>query len=263
MAIVGGAIISVFVVGALAAPLLAPYRYDAQIFDRLLPPSLQNPLGTDDLGRDQLSRLVYGARISLYVGLISQAIIVAVGLPLGLISGYYGGKADAVIMRLTEVVLTLPTILLAIVVLAVMGRTISNIFIAIGLTSWPYMARLVRGAVIGVRGSEYIEVARVIGAPDRRILTSHVLPNILGPIIVATTFGVPAAMMTEAFLSFIGIGAEPPLPSWGIMINDGFRWIRSIPHLTLFPSLAITLVLLAFNVLGDGMRDALDPRSRT
>ena len=262
MAALGGIAIILFVALALAAPWIAPHPYEAQIFDRLLRPSSQNPLGTDDLGRDQLSRLIYGARVSLTVGLISQGIVLLIGIPLGLLSGYYGGLIDAIIMRSTDAVLALPTILLAIVMMAVMGRTLNNVFIAIGLSSWPHMARLVRGSAIAAREADYVEAARAVGTRDHSIIFRHILPNILGPIIVATTFGVPAAMMTEAFLSFIGIGVEPPLPSWGIMINDGFRWIQSRPELTVYPSLAITTVLLAFNFLGDGLRDALDPTTQ-
>lgn len=260
LAVAGGILVAIFLVIALLAPLLAPYPLDAQIFPRNAPPSAQNLLGTDDLGRDLLSRLIYGARISLIVGLATQAIVLAIGLVIGCVSGYFGRWIDTLIMRVTDVMFAFPTLLFTIVLLSVFGRELTTVFLAISLSMWPNMARLVRSTVLNIRDVEFIEAARALGAGDLRIITAHIIPNILGTIIVASTFGVPAAIMAEAFLSFVGVGIRPPTPSWGLMVSEGFPWIRSNPALALLPGIAISVTLFAFNFLGDGLRDALDPK---
>jgi ABC-type dipeptide/oligopeptide/nickel transport system permease subunit len=262
LASVGAVLVVLFVAIALLAPVIATQPFDAQIFRRNLGPNAANWLGTDDLGRDLFSRVVYGARISLLVGVATQVLVLAIGLSVGCVAGYVGGWLDGVLMRVTEVLYAFPATLLAIVLLTVLGRNVTNVVLAIGVSMLPTMIRLVRGAVLGVRDVDFIEAARALGASNTRIVVQHVLPNILGPVVVAATFGVPAAIMAEASLSFIGLGIAPPTPSWGLMVNAGFSWIRSDPLIALVPALAISLTLLAFNFLGDGLRDALDPRSR-
>jgi ABC-type dipeptide/oligopeptide/nickel transport system permease subunit len=262
LATLGAVLVVLFVGIALLAPMIATQPFDAQVFRRNLGPNAENWLGTDDLGRDLFSRVVYGARISLVVGVATQVLVLAIGLSVGCAAGYLGGWLDGVLMRVTEVLYAFPATLLAIVLLTVLGRNVTNVVLAIGVSMLPTMIRLVRGAVLGVRDVEFIEAARALGASNTRIVVQHVLPNILGPVVVAATFGVPAAIMAEASLSFIGLGIAPPTPSWGLMVNAGFSWIRSDPLIALVPALAISLTLLAFNFLGDGLRDALDPRSR-
>jgi oligopeptide transport system permease protein len=226
------------------------------------PPSPQHWFGTDSQSRDVFSRVLYGTSISLSVGLVSELIILFIGVPLGLIAGYFGRTVDQVLMRLTDVMYAFPTVLFVIVVVAALGQSLTNIYFAIGFTFWPPMARLVRSQVLSLREKEFVEAARSIGVSSWRIMFAHILPNSLGPIIVAATFGIPFAILIEAFLSFIGIGVPIPLPSWGAMIADGKAQIRSEPYLVVFPSIALALTLFAFNFLGDGLRDALDPRSR-
>jgi len=262
LAVLGGLLILLFLVTAAFAPLMAPYPFDAQIFQRNLDPGGgANLLGTDDLGRDQLSRLIFGSRISLMVGVATQLMVFGGGIALGCLSGYFGGWLDRVIMRITDIMYAFPTTLLAIVLIAVMGRQVSNIVIAIAVSMLPNMVRLVRGSVLGVKELEFIEAARAMGASNLRVIGQHVVPNILSPLIIATTFGIPAAMLSEASLSFIGLGVRPPTPSWGLMVSAGFGWIRTDPYLALIPALAISVTLFAFNFLGDGLRDALDPKS--
>jgi peptide/nickel transport system permease protein len=261
LALLGAGLVVLFLAIALLAPVIARYPFDAQVFPRNSAANAQNWLGTDDLGRDMFSRLVYGARISLLVGVATQVLVVALGVLLGCVSGFFGRWVDVLLMRVTDVMYAFPATLFAIVLIAVMGRKVSNIVIAIGISMLPNMIRLVRSAVLTVRELEFIEAARAIGASNGRIMALHVLPNVLSPIIVAATFGIPAAIMSEASLSFIGLGVTPPTPSWGLMVNDGFRWIRSAPMLALVPSISISVTLFAFNFLGDGLRDALDPKS--
>jgi ABC-type dipeptide/oligopeptide/nickel transport system permease subunit len=269
---------------ALLAPLLAPYAYDDQDWSAFLRgPEPDHLLGTDELGRDVLSRMLFGARVSMTVGFVAQAIIVAIGVPLGLASGYFGGWVDALIMRLVEILYAFPSLLLVILVAsylkglagakptgllgvlvgadAATGGLIA-VFIALGVGYWLSVCRLVRGQVLSLKQREYILAARCIGAGPRRIIFTHLLPNTFAPILVAVALGVPSAMMIEAGLSFLGLGVNPPMPSWGGMVADGVRTINSAPHLLLAPTLAISLALLAFNFLGDGLRDALDPSMR-
>jgi len=227
-------------------------------------PSANHWFGTDQQSRDVLARVAYGARISLSVGIISEMIILFIGVPLGLAAGYFGGPLDMVLMRITDIMYAFPTILFASVIMVALGPSLTNVYFAIGFTFWPPMARLVRSQVLSLREKEFVEAARSIGVAAPRIMLSHILPNSLGPIIVAATFGIPFAILIEAFLSFIGIGVPIPYPSWGAMINGG-RGITQLQHqpwLVFFPSLMLALTLFAFNFLGDGLRDALDPRSR-
>jgi ABC-type dipeptide/oligopeptide/nickel transport system permease subunit len=247
---------------AAAAPLLAPHHYAKIGFEPVLPPHSAHPMGTDGLGRDVGSRIIYGSRVSLGAGVISQGIALAIGLAAGVVAGFAGGRTDGVLMRVTDVMLALPPLLLALLLMAAVGRHPLVLFLAIGLAYWPAMARLVRGQVLQVRETEYVEAARAIGARPARLVARHIVPNIISPVIVQVTFGIPQAIMAEAFLSFIGVGSRPPTPSWGLMLADGFRWVRTSPHVALFPGLAISLTVLAFNFLGDGLRDAVDPKSR-
>ncbi len=269
LAVGGGLVLLLLCVIAIAAPVIAPYSYDQTVRDPVTnktikneAPSAQHWFGTDSQSRDEFSRVVYGTRISLSVGLVSQLIIILVGIPIGLVAGYYGGLIDLVLMRITDIMYAFPTVLFAIVILAAIGQNLINIYIAIGFTFWPAMARLVRSQVLSLREKEYVEAARAIGTPAWRIMFLQILPNALGPIIVAVTFGIPFAILIEAFLSFIGIGTPPPIPSWGGMIVDAKPQLRSEAWLVLFPGAALAITLFAFNFFGDGLRDALDPRSR-
>ncbi len=261
-ALLGGVLIITLVVVAIFANRIAPYPYEKQFvggpFDQ---PSRATPLGTDNLGRDQLSRIIYGARISMTVGLIVQFIVLLVGVPLGALAGYAGGWVDDLLMRFTDVVYAFPDLLFVIILLAALGRSETNVFLAIAVVAWPTMARLVRGQVLSLKRMEFVDAARVAGASHWRIVTRHLLPNSSGPIIVAVTLGVPAAILTEAVLAFLGLGAPPPLPSWGSLVFDALNAIFTIPVLVIFPGLAISLTMLSFVFLGDGLRDALDPRS--
>ncbi|HUP27687.1 MAG TPA: ABC transporter permease [Chloroflexia bacterium] len=269
LALAGVVILVLMSLVAIFADVIAPYSYEQTVRDpvtkktiRNQAPSAEHLFGTDDLSRDEFSRVVYGTRISLSVGLVSQLIILLVGIPIGLIAGYRGKGFDMVLMRITDIMYAFPTVLFAIVILAAIGQNLVNIYLAIGLTFWPPMARLVRSQVLSLREKEFVESARAIGVSQWRIMFVHILPNALGPIIVAATFGIPFAILIEAFLSFIGIGTPVPLPSWGAMIARGREQLRSEPWLVLFPSAALALTLFAFNFFGDGLRDALDPRSR-
>ncbi|PZR97544.1 MAG: hypothetical protein DLM69_09605 [Candidatus Chloroheliales bacterium] len=277
---VGGAIVIIlFILVAIFANVIAPYSYERQFTvteiramnmcpaegrctAKFMPSSSTFWLGTDNFGRDIFSRVIYGARISLTVGLVSQLLIILIGMPIGLLSGYYGKWIDYLLMRITDVMYAFPTILFAIVVLSVFGQSFLNVLLAIGLTFWPPMARLVRSQVLSVREKEYVEAARAIGTTNRSIILRHILPNILSPVIVSITFGIPFAIMTEAFLSFLNIGTPIPLPSWGSMVAEGKDYLRTVPTLVLYPGIAISLILFAFNFFGDGIRDALDPRTR-
>ena len=209
---------------------------------------------------DIAKRIVHGARISLYVGIVVELISLLIGIPLGAMVGYYGGKIDDFIMRFTDIMLSFPSLLLAMAVMTILGRDIINVFIALGIVSWPTIARIVRGQFISIRESEYVEASRAVGCSDARIIIKHILPNTLAPIIVYTSLGMASAIMSEAGLSFFGIGVRPPMPSWGSIINDGFQFALYYPHLWVVPGLVIAVTVLAFNFLGDGLRDALDPR---
>jgi ABC-type dipeptide/oligopeptide/nickel transport system permease subunit len=225
-------------------------------------PTAAHWFGTDKQSRDVFSRVLYGTSISMSVGIVSELLILFIGVPLGLIAGYFGKWVDQVLMRLTDIMYAFPTVLFAIVVMTALGPSLTNIYFAIGFTFWPPMARLVRSQVLSLREKEFVESARAIGVSPMRIMFSHILPNTLGPVIVAATFGIPYAILVEAFLSFIGIGVPIPYPSWGAMIAEGRAQIRSEAYLVIFPSIALAVTLFAFNFFGDGLRDALDPRSR-
>ncbi len=262
-AVFGLAVVAVFLLFALAAPLLAPHHPDRPDFTRALQgPSRDHWLGTDELGRDLLSRLIYGARISMLIGVISVSIGVGAGVPMGLVSGYYGGSVDNLLMRLTDIMLAFPSILLAILLVAILGAGLNNAMIAIGVVSIPVYTRLVRGSVLAVKEEDFVAAARAAGATDPRILRAHVLPQCVAPILVQSTLQVAAAILAAAGLGFLGLGAPPDVPEWGTMLSKGRTYVFSAPHVTTFPGLAVVLVVLGFNLFGDGLRDALDPRLR-
>ena len=261
---IGLIVIAVLLLMAILAPLLArhdPIRVD--LLRQLQPPSAEHWMGTDVQGRDVWARLIYGARISLAVGLISQSIALAIGLTLGLIAGYFGRWVDDLVMRLADVTLAFPTLLLLIAMVAALQPSLLVVFVTVGIVGWAGMARLVRGQVLVVRQLEYVHAARALGTPDGRIIARHVLPNVIAPVVIATTLGMAGAIMAEAALSFLGLGVQPPTPSWGAMIADGrdLSQLRSSPWTSLFPGLAIGVTVLGFNLLGDALRDALDPRT--
>jgi ABC-type dipeptide/oligopeptide/nickel transport system permease subunit len=262
LAVIGMIIVAVFVLTAIFAPLIAPYG-DREVVHFSLKeskPSWNFPMGIDQNGRDVFSRLVYGARVSLLVGVVAQLIVLAIGVPIGAIAGFYSGRIDNALMRTVDVFYAIPQLLLVLLLVNMLGPGMKNIFIAIGVTGWVTMARLVRGVMLSNREQEYVKAARVAGAGSGYIIMRHMLPNSLTPIVVALTFGIPQAIFIEASLSFIGVGIRPPQPSWGQMVGTGQAYIQSVPHLLLFPCLAIALTMLAFTFLGDGLRDALDVR---
>jgi ABC-type dipeptide/oligopeptide/nickel transport system permease subunit len=261
---IGLVVVALLLLMALLAPLLArhdPIRVD--LLRQLQAPSLEHWMGTDIQGRDVWARLVYGARISLAVGLISQSIALALGLTFGLLAGYYGRWVDDLVMRLADVTLAFPTLLLLIAMVAALQPSLLVVFVTVGIVGWAGMARLVRGQVLVVRQLEYVQAARALGTPDRRVIARHVLPNVIAPVIIASTLGMAGAIMAEAALSFLGLGVQPPTPSWGAMIADGrdLSQLRASPWTSLFPGLAIGVTVLGFNLLGDALRDALDPRA--
>lgn len=259
----GLAVVVVFVAMAVAAPLLAPRNPDRADFTKALRgPSPAHWLGTDELGRDLLSRLIYGARISMLIGLVTIGIGLVVGIPMGLVSGYYGGLVDGVIMRLTDIMLAFPSMLLAIGMVAILGPGLTNAMIAVGVVSIPRYARLVRGSVLAIKEEEYVTAARAAGAPAQRIMFRHILPQCMAPILVHSSLQVAAAILAAAGLGFLGLGAPPDVPEWGTILSKGRTYVFSAPHVTTFPGLAIMLVVLGFNLLGDGLRDVLDPRLR-
>ncbi len=245
------------------APWLAPEGYDDQdLMIRLQPPSSEHPLGTDQLGRQLTSRIIWGARISLQIAFLATGIGLVIGSALGLTAGFYGGKLDRFIMGLMDVLLAFPGILLALAVVAVLGPGLYNVMIAVGISGIPRFARLVRGSTLSVREKEYIEAQHALGARDLGILIKHILPNIIGPIIVLATLRVGTSIMQAAGVSFLGLGAQPPLPDWGGMVSQGRHLLRSEWWVGIFPGVAILICVFGFNLLGDGVRDALDPRVR-
>ncbi len=260
-AVVGLVVFVAILVMALAAPVVAPYDPIAlNPSDSLLGPSPRHWMGTDSFGRDVLSRIIYGARVSVRMGLVAVAISVTGGSLLGLVAGYYRGGVDMLVMRLADVMLAFPGILLALVIIAVLGRNLSSAMIAVGVSAMPLYIRVVRGTVLSVREREYVAAARVIGCGDGRILALHILPNVLASIIVLATLGIPNAIIAGAALSFLGLGVQPPTPDWGEMLNSGRGFISLAWWLSTFPGLAIVVLVLAINLFGDGLRDALDPR---
>ena len=286
LVLAGATILLLLALAAIFAPFVAPKGYaDGSLEDNYASPGREYPLGADFMGRDMLSRIIYGTRVSLTVGIVGATTATAIGLVYGSVSGYYGRRVDSWMMRFVDLMYGLPTLLVIILILVYFRsvslsgeasnpflRTISSIddamggmffiFVGIGITSWLTASRLVRGIVLSLKGQQFVESAHAVGCSDLRIMTRHLLPNVLGAVIVAETLTIPTYILYEAFLSFIGLGVNPPTPSWGGMISEGFRGLRSHPHLVLFPATALTVTLLAFNFLGDGLRDALDPRMR-
>ncbi len=262
-AIFGLVVIALFVLVAVFAPLISPYDPAAQSWTLVRkPPSWPHWLGTDDVGRDILSRIIFGARASLLAGVISVCIAVSIGVPLGLMAGYLGGLVDGVLSRLTDAMLAIPYLILAIALAAFLGPSLGNAMIAIGITATPVFVRLTRGQVLAVKVEDYIEAARAVGNPPWRIALVHILPNILPALLVQGTLAIAAAIIAEASLSFLGLGQQPPEPSWGSMLNSAQRFLANAPWMAVWPGLAIFLTVVSFNLLGDGLRDALDPKER-
>ncbi len=262
-AVFGFIVVTVFVLVAVAAPLIAPYDPIATSWTAIRKaPSLQHWMGTDENGRDVLSRVVFGARASLLAGVVSVLIAAGVGVPLGLLAGFAGGWVDGVIGRLVDAMLACPFLILAIALAAFLGPSLTNAMIAIGITAAPIFVRVSRGATLDAATHDYVEAARATGNPPWRIAMRHVLPNIVPPILVQATLAIAAAIIAEASLSFLGQGQQPPAPSWGSMLNSAQRFLDQAPWLAIFPGAAIFLAVLAFNLVGDGLRDALDPRRR-
>lgn len=263
MALFGLAILVCLLLTALFANVIAPFPYDEQdLFATLEGPSMTHWFGTDEFGRDILSRIIFGSRISLQVGFVAVGFSVAVGGFLGAVAGYYGGKIDNIIMRFMDVLLSIPQLLLAISVAASLGPGLFNLMLAVGIAAIPQYARLVRASVLSIRDQEFVEAAISVGSSDLRIIFKHILPNCLAPIIVQATLGVAFAILIAAGLSFIGLGLEPPTPEWGAMLSGGREFIRDYPYMTIFPGMAIMITILGLNFLGDGLRDALDPKLR-
>jgi peptide/nickel transport system permease protein len=259
--VVAFALIAVFALCALLAPLLAPYDPLLQdLGSRLRPPSPEHWLGTDSLGRDILSRILYGARISLLVGVVVVVSAGVVGTAIGLIAGYVGGFVDDALMRLTEVFLAFPALILAMAIAGALGPSLTNAIIAIAAVTWAVYARLTRGQILSLRRREFVEAARAMGASRTRIVVRHLLPNALAPLMIQASFDLGSSIIAAAGLSFIGFGAQPPTPEWGVMISEGRNYISTQPWLSLFPGLAILFAVGSFNLLGDGLRDAFDPR---
>lgn len=260
---IGAFIIGILIILAIFGPTLAPHDPNEMRFTAaFLPPTLEHPLGTDDFGRDTLSRIMHGARISLLVGVISVGIAVTVGTTLGMLAGYGNRYVDEAIMRTMDVLFAFPTILLALAIMAVLGKGVVNAMIALGIVYIPIFARIARSSVLSVKNSEFVEAARALGARDNRILSRHIFPNILAPLIVETSLSLSFAILAEASLSFFGLGTQPPDPSWGRMLSEGRDFFRQSAWMGIFPGLAIMLSVMGFNFLGDGLRDVLDPRLR-
>ncbi len=260
-AITGGLVVIFLFFLSFLAPYITPYGpNDLDLFHVLMPPSSAHWFGTDDLGRDVMTRMIYGASISLEVGFVAAGIAVIIGTIVGLVAGYYSGWVDNILMRFVDIMLCFPTFFLILAVIAFLGQSIWYIMIIIGLTGWMGVARLVRAEVLSIREREYVMAVRALGARDCRIIFMHILPNALSPVLVSATLGVAGAILTESALSFLGIGVPPPTPSWGNILTSGKEYIEFAWWLTLYPGLAITVTVLAYYLLGEGIRDALDPR---
>jgi len=261
LAIFGGSVLLFMIVVALLTPWIAPYSYEAQNLDLgATPPSAEHWLGTDIFGRDVLTQIMYGGRISLAVGFIATAVALLIGITWGAIAGYVGGKVDAVMMRLVDILYALPFMIFIVLLMVVFGRNILLLFLAIGAVEWLTMARIMRSQVQSLRQQEFVEAAVSVGLSPAAIIRKHVVPNALGPIIVYTTLTIPSVMLLEAFLSFLGLGIQPPATSWGLLISYGAETMEEYPWLLIFPGCALTLTLFSLNFLGDGLRDALDVR---
>lgn len=262
---VGLVVIVMIILIGLFVPVLDPYdpRVDSNLAEARFTPSLEHPFGTDRLGRDIFRRIMHGTRISLTIGFVVVVVSGGIGTVLGLVAGYFGGRVDSVIMRLMDVLLAFPAILLAIAIVAVRGASLTNTILAVAIVGIPGYARVVRSMVLSVRERDYVDAARAVGVKDGRIMLLHILPNSLSPIIVQATLGVGGAILFAAALGFLGLGAQPPAPEWGAMISDGIPFLRQSPHMVFFPGMAIMVTVLGFNLLGDGLRDALDPQLRS
>lgn len=264
-AMLGLFLILAIVLSTIGANLFLDYEDQVigmNVMDRLQGPSLKHPMGTDDMGRDIFLRILYGAKYSLSVGVVAVLIAVLIGVPLGAFAGYYGGLLEDIIMRVTDIFAAVPNILMAIVVVSALGQGMGNLMLAVGLCSIPQFVRITRASVLTVRDQEYVEAARAVGRSEMQIIFGHVLPNCLSPIIVQTTLRIASAIITAAALSYLGLGVVPPAPEWGAMLSYGRNFIRGYSYMTLFPGLAIMVTVLALNLLGDGLRDALDPKLR-
>ncbi|UOY93311.1 ABC transporter permease [Ectobacillus sp. JY-23] len=262
-AMAGAIIILFYILIALLAPILAPYDpYEIRLNQKLLPPSMEHWMGTDDKGRDILSRVLYGSRLSMGVGFSAVTFGATFGIMFGLIAGYYGKWIDSIIMRIMDIMLAFPGILLALAIISALGPGLINVTIAVGAFSVPLFARIVRGSTLEVKRLEYIDAIRSLGANDFIIITRHILPNVLSPIIVQGTLRLATAILSAAGLSFLGLGAQPPSPEWGSMLSNGRDFLFSAPYIALFPGLAISILVLGFNIFGDGLRDAFDPRMK-
>ncbi|MEP4149075.1 MAG: ABC transporter permease [Halioglobus sp.] len=261
MALFGGITLLVFIVIAILTPLIAPYSYETQNLDLgATPPSASHWLGTDIFGRDLLTQIMYGGRISLAVGFVATSVALVIGITWGAIAGYVGGRVDAVMMRLVDILYALPFMIFIVLLMVVFGRNVLLLFLAIGAVEWLTMARIMRSQVQQLRQQEFVEAAISLGLPPSTIIRRHLIPNALGPIIVYTTLTIPSVMLLEAFLSFLGLGIQPPQTSWGLLISYGAETMEEFPWLLVFPGLALTLTLFSLNFLGDGLRDALDVR---
>jgi peptide/nickel transport system permease protein len=261
LAVFGGFVVAAIILLAIAGPNLMPYEYDAMSAqERFSPPSWRHPMGTDQYGRDTATRVTYGARISVYVGFVSIGIALTIGSLLGLISGYFGGRIDGVIMRGMDVILAFPAILLALLFLVTLGTNLTNVIWAIAIVRIPGFARVARSSTLAIREEEYVQAAKAIGSRNFRVILRHILPNALAPLIVMATISLAIAILVEATLSFLGLGTQPPTPSWGRMLNEGRGFMQRAPWMSLFPGFAIAITVFALNVFGDGLRDALDPR---
>ncbi len=261
-AMIGLYIVIFLIFVAIFAPIISPYDpiEDFDLKSALEGPSKEHWFGTDWMGRDLFSRVVYGSRISLTVGLFSRVVTLGIGIPLGALAGYYGGKVDMVIMRVAEIMDAFPTFLFAIVISVAIGPGLYTVFFALGFVGWSGMCRMIRGQVLALRDVEFVEAAKSLGASDAEIIFKEILPNCMAPVIISTTMGISGAIMSEAGLSFLGLGAQPPTATWGSMIEYGRKYFISASHLVIFPGIAIALTVYGFNLFGDGLRDALDPR---
>ncbi len=261
LAVGGGILVLLLFIIAFLAPLLSPYDPgEINVKNILLSPSKAHLLGTDELGRDILSRMIWASRISLKVGFVAMGIAILIGIILGALAGYYGGRIDNLIMRFVDIMLCFPTFFLILAVIAILEPSITNIMVVIGITSWPGIARLLRAEFLSLKEREFVAAARALGASDRRIIFRHILPNALAPVVVAATLGVAGAILTESALSFLGIGVQPPIPSWGNILTSGKAYIDLAWWLSLFPGIAILVTVLGYTLLGEGLKDALNPR---
>lgn len=264
LAVTGLVVLVGLVLVALLAPFVAPYEInEIDVANRLSPPSGDHWFGTDELGRDVFSRVIIAARVSLQVGFISVGIALSLGVPVGLLAGYYGGWVDSILMRIMDILFSIPAIVLAIAILAALGPDLVNAMIAIGIVYTPIFARITRGSVLTLRDAVFVRAARSVGATDFRILATHILPNVIAPVIVQTSLSLAFAILAEAALSFLGLGVQPPNPAWGRMLSEGRGFFQQAPWMAVFPGLAIFVTVFAFNAFGDGLRDALDPQQRS